>query len=106
MGHISKLVRYGLIAVALIVVAVVGTRTYQAIRDPNLAPWHRFVAEEAAPEEIDAMDWPAWMAREDAVFAEVAAEMADLPERYRGPENRYDPASRLNPANFPVDWNR
>ena len=106
MGHISKLVRYGLIAVALIVVTVVGTRTYQAIRDPDLAPWHRFVAEEATPEEIDAMDWPAWMAREDAVFAEVAAEMADLPERYRGPENRYDPTGRLNPASFAVDWNR
>ena len=107
MGLPFKLLRWALVAVALVVVAVVGLRAWQAIRDPDLAPWHRFAPDDARVEEIDAMDWAAWSAREGLVFAEVEAEVtADLPERYRTPENRYFADSPLHPANFATDWNR
>ena len=107
MGLPFKLLRWALAAVALAVVAFVGLRALQAIRDPNLAPWHVFAADEAGAEEIDAMDWAAWTAREDQVFAEVETEVtAELPERYQTPENRYFAGSPLHPANFATDWNR
>jgi alpha-beta hydrolase superfamily lysophospholipase len=107
MRHIWKLMRLGALAVLLVIALIVGARAVQAWRDPALAPWHRFKPDDAVAREIDAMDWPAWMAREDAVFAEVEAEVtAKLPERYRTPENRYFSGSPLHPANFPVDWNR
>lgn len=106
MAHLSKLLRLGLLGAALVVAAALGLRILQAVRDPDLAPWHRFAPEEPTPEEIDGLDWTGWLAREDAAFAEVEAQMADLPERYRGPLSRYDPASPIHPAGFAADWNR
>lgn len=107
MGLPFKLLRWALLAVALAVVVFVGLRALQAIRDPHLAPWHVFAADEAGAEEIDAMDWAAWTAREAQVFAEVEAGVtAELPERYQTSENRYFAGSPLHPANFATDWNR
>ena len=107
MRHIWKLIRLGLLAVVLLVAAIVVVRAVQAWRDPALAPWHRFKPDDAVAREIEAMDWQAWMAREDAVFEEVAEEVsADLPEAYRTRENRYFAGSPLHPANFATDWNR
>src|SRR5690606_11207876 len=91
----------------LAVVAIVGLRAIQAWRDPSLAPWHRYAADDATARKIDAMDWQAWLDREDEVFAEVAADVtAKLPDEYRTAENRYFAGSPLHPAGFVTDWNR
>lgn len=99
--------RLGALAVLLAFVTILGVRAIQAWRDPALAPWHRYAADDPTAREIDAMDWQAWLDREDEVFAEVTAEVtARLPETYRTPENRYYAGSPLHPANFATDWNR
>ncbi len=107
MRHIWRLVRLGVLAVVLVIGTILVVRGVQAWRDPSLAPWHRYIPDDAVAREINAMDWAAWLAREDAVFAEVATEVSgDLPERYHTQENRYWPGSPLHPANFATDWNR
>ena len=58
-------------AVILLLLVVLGARTYVAVTDDRLAVWHRYAPDEPTAEEIDAMDWAAWMAAEDRAFAEV-----------------------------------
>lgn len=91
-------------AVVLIVLVV---RAFQTLHGPGLAPWHVYVPDEPDAEEIAAMDWADWTGREDAIFAEVRAEMdARLALAERVPENRFFADSPLNAARFAVDWNR
>ncbi|MBP7002211.1 alpha/beta fold hydrolase [Amaricoccus sp.] len=102
----ARLARRIALLAAAVIAAIVVVRGAQAILDPDLAPWHRLVPAEAGAEEIDAMDWAGWLAREDAVFAEVRAMAEGLAPEYRTPENRYNPESPLYPEGFAVDWNR
>lgn len=104
--RIARLARWFAVVVACVVAAIVVVRAIQALRDPDLAPWHRLAPEEASAEAIDAMDWAGWLAAEDAAFAEVRAMSEALPDLYRTAENRYNPASPLYPPGFAVDWNR
>ncbi|MBP7242788.1 alpha/beta hydrolase [Amaricoccus sp.] len=102
----ARLARLAGAVVLLVLAAIVVVRAVQAVLDPDLAPWHRLAPSEASAEEIAAMDWAGWLAREDAVFAEVRAMSEGLAPEYRTPENRYNPESPLYPPGFAVDWNR
>jgi alpha-beta hydrolase superfamily lysophospholipase len=101
-----RLSRRIVITVLVLLVLVLGVRTVQAIRDPDLAPWHRLVPDEPSIAEMGAMDWPAWLAAEDRVFAEVREMSEALPPEDQVPENRYWPGSPMYAPGFPVDWNR
>lgn len=93
--------------VVLLLAAIQGVRIYDAVTGTPLAPWHTFVPEEPDADAIDAMNWTAWLAAEDAVFASVRAEVVDaLEPQDRTPENRYFAGSPVNPLNFEQDWNR
>lgn len=103
---VFRLIRRIAIAVLLILGLVVGVRAVQALRDPDLAPWHRLVPDEPGIAEMEAMDWPAWLAAEDRVFAEVRAMSEALPPEDQIPENRYWPGSPMYAPGFATDWNR
>jgi alpha-beta hydrolase superfamily lysophospholipase len=107
MRAIPRLARWLVTAVALVVAAVLAVRGVQALRDPALAPWHRFAPDEPGAEALDGMDWAGWLAAEDAAFAAVRAEVVEpLDPRYQTPENRYFAGSPLYPGGFTTDWNR
>lgn len=103
---VFRLIRRIAIAVLLLLGLVVGVRAVQALRDPDLAPWHRLTPDEPGVAEMEAMDWPAWLAAEDAAFAEVRAMSEALPPEDQIPENRYWPGSPMYSPGFATDWNR
>ncbi|TPE49377.1 alpha/beta hydrolase [Amaricoccus solimangrovi] len=103
---VFRFVRWIVAALLVVVALVLVARTVQAIRDPALAPWHRLAPDEPGVAEMDAMDWPGWLAAEDRVFAEVRAMSEALPPEDQLPENRYWPGSPMYAAGFPTDWNR
>lgn len=94
----------GLVAVLLLVLA---WRAWDATRPPHLELWHTVVPSEASADRIDRLDWPGYLAIEDALFAEVRREVTDqLPPEARVESNRYHDGSPLYPGRFPRDWNR
>ena len=94
-------------AVSLILATVFAVRAIDSMRGPPLSPWHTKAPADATSAEIDAMDWPQWMARENAVFAQVQAEIvAPLPADARQPQNRYWADAPMHPAALATDWNR
>lgn len=106
-GLVLRLVRWGVAAAAVVLALVLGLRGWQALNDPSLQIWHTFAPDEPTAEAIADMDWDAWIAREDAIFASVRAEVADaLPPEAQTRENRYFAGSPLYPPGFAVDWNR
>ncbi len=103
---IRALKRIGLIAVTAVVV-LLGGRIYYIQSGPPLQLWHTHVPHELSREEIRKADWAAYLAAENAVFAEVRTEVMDkLPSEDKVPGNRYFEASPLNAAHFVQDWNR
>jgi alpha-beta hydrolase superfamily lysophospholipase len=57
--------------------------------------------------EMNKADWPAWLAREDALFTEVESRMrAAIEASERIPSNRYFDGSPVHPGRFQHDWNR
>ncbi|MER2507241.1 MAG: alpha/beta hydrolase [Amaricoccus sp.] len=94
-------------AVILLLLVVLGARTYVAVTDDRLAVWHRYAPDEPTAEEIDAMDWAAWMAAEDRAFAEVRENVTlKLTPDEQVPLNRYWEGSPIYSPAFPTDWNR
>jgi alpha-beta hydrolase superfamily lysophospholipase len=88
-------------------VTVLCVRAYDAFRAPPLRLWHTVVPRELAAEAIDAADWQAWLGAEDAVFAQVRAEVSDkLLADDRVESNRFFTGSPMYTPRFETDWNR
>ena len=105
--RLARLIRYGLILVLVVLVSILGTRVYDALTGPPLAPWHTFVPDEARAEAIDRMDWGDYLAAEEAVFAAVRDNVTRaLAPEHQVAENRYFEGSPLYPGRFAEDWNR
>jgi alpha-beta hydrolase superfamily lysophospholipase len=105
--RLAKLVKYGLILVAVVLVSVLGVRVHDALTGPPLAPWHTYVPGDVKAAGIDKMDWAEYIAAEDAVFASVRKNVTDaLKPEHRVAENRYFDGSPLYPGGFTQDWNR
>jgi alpha-beta hydrolase superfamily lysophospholipase len=97
----------GIAIVATLLALVLALRVLQSERQPDLKPWHTWAPREADADQIDGLDWPAWLAREDALMKEVRAHMAGaLDPADRVAANRYFDGSPLDPAHFAQDWNR
>jgi alpha-beta hydrolase superfamily lysophospholipase len=87
--------------------AFIGTRIWFSQRGAPLEPWHTFVPEEMSVEELDAADWPKYLAHEDRLFQDVTREVVQkLPEDERIPSNRYFSGSIVYPPALTHDWNR
>jgi alpha-beta hydrolase superfamily lysophospholipase len=96
-----------LIGILLVGAGALGVRTWRALHGPALQPWHTFVPEELSAAELDAADWPRYLAQEQTIFASVRKHVTQTPEPgARVPYNRYVEGSPVYPPGFAQDWNR
>jgi alpha-beta hydrolase superfamily lysophospholipase len=103
----ARILKRGAAFVAVILVTVLAVRVWDKQRGPPLEPWHTHVPPELDAGELRDADWAAWLAAEDAAFADVRANVTqELEGAARNPANRYFADSPLNPARFAHDWNR
>ena len=96
-----------LIGVVVVGAALLALRAYRVLGGPALQPWHTFVPAELHASELDAADWPRFMAQEGAIMESIRAEVSQkLDPDARAPINRYFEQSPVYPARFAQDWNR
>ena len=96
-----------LIAVLLVGAGALAVRSYRSLQGAELQPWHTFVPVELRAEELDAADWPRYVAQEQAIFESVRANVTQkLEPDERVPYNRYFEGSPVFPPKFAQDWNR
>jgi alpha-beta hydrolase superfamily lysophospholipase len=106
-GTIGNWIWRAVAIVASLLALILGLRILQSERQPELKPWHTWAPREVDAGEIDSLDWPAWLAREDALMNEVRAHMGQTLEAAdRVPANRYFEGSPLYSPRFAHDWNR
>jgi alpha-beta hydrolase superfamily lysophospholipase len=106
-GTIGNWVWRVVAVVATLLAVILALRVLQSERQPDLKPWHTWAPREADAGDIDELDWPTWLAREDALMKEVRTHMAaDLEPTDRVAANRYFAGSPINSAHFAPDWNR
>ena len=99
--------KQALILVAMLLGIGIALRAWDVYHGPDLRYWHTKVPPELSVAALDAADWPGFMAAEARAFDFVRQKVTDrLPPQDRGPVNRYDAASPLNPSGFVTDWNR
>ena len=92
---------------AVSVVTLLGVRTFDAQRGPDLEPWHTYRPHELSGKQIDGLDWAGYEMAEDALFEEVRNEVTQkLDPDQRVPVNRYFEGSPVHPERFSPDWNR
>jgi hypothetical protein len=104
---LKRVLKWLLIGVVVIGAAMFALRSYRALSGPPLHPWHTFVPTELQPGELDAADWPRYLAQEGKIFESVRAEVSQkLDPDERVPINRYFADSPIYPAHFAQDWNR
>lgn len=99
--------KQALILVAVLLSVGIALRAWDVYHGPDLRAWHTKVPPELDAAALDAADWAGFMAAEARAFDFVRQKISEpLPAEDRGPGNRYDLASPLNPARFAKDWNR
>jgi alpha-beta hydrolase superfamily lysophospholipase len=103
-----KRILLGLLIVVLLLGAVaLAVRSYRSLQGPPLQPWHTFVPDELRAADLDAADWPRYLAQEQAIFDSVRANVTQrLDGEARVPYNRYFEGSPVYPPRFAQDWNR
>ena len=107
MTRIGRILKWALLLIGVISVALLAFRSYRSLNGPALQPWHTFVPHELSADQIDATDWTSYLAHEDEIMASVRAEVSQkLPPNERVAINRYFEASPVYPAHFAHDWNR
>jgi len=106
----SRLVNWiwrGVAVLASIIALVLTLRILQSERQPDLRPWHTWAPREADAGEIARLDWTAWLAAEDKLFADTRTHLRnELEPEDRVAANRYFEGSPLYAAHFSRDWNR
>ena len=101
MTRIGRILKWALLSIAVISVALLAIRSYKSLNGPSLHLWHTFVPHELSADQIDIADWTRYRAQEDEIMASVRAEVSEkLPPGERGPSNRYFEASPVYPAHF------
>jgi len=105
--HMKRILGRLLVAILLMGTAALAVRSYRVMQGPPLQPWHTFVPIELRAEELDAADWPRYVAQEQTIFDSVRANVTqELESDARVPYNRYFEGSPVFPAKFAHDWNR
>jgi alpha-beta hydrolase superfamily lysophospholipase len=102
-----KILKLGALVLGVSLVTVLAVRAYDAHRAPDLQPWHTFVPDELSRKELAKADWNAYLAAEEAVFAQVREQVTErLEPEDETPSNRYFEGSPIYPGRFETDWNR
>ena len=105
--HMKKILGRVLIALLLVGAGALAVRSYRALQGPPLLAWHTFVPVELRADELDAADWPRYLAQEREIFDSVRANVTQqLGPDERVPYNRYFEGSPVFPPKFAQDWNR
>lgn len=95
---------YALVAVVVVILAV---RVVDSQTGPALELWHTEAPDEPRAEQIQRMDWAAYIAAEERVFEQVKREVtARLPPEAWSRENRFFAGSPVHAPRFAQDWNR
>ncbi|MFC3146538.1 alpha/beta hydrolase [Piscinibacterium candidicorallinum] len=110
---IARLTSFAKLLALVLLTAVVTVLVYRMVQArlaPELQYWHTWVPDELSVSEMDAADWPAYLARESELMRELAerahAATAAADNRIPVALNRYHPGSSVHPLAFAHDWNR
>jgi alpha-beta hydrolase superfamily lysophospholipase len=104
---LAGILKRGALILAVVLLTFLGVRTWDKQRGPPLEPWHTEVPPELDGASLRDADWAAWLAAEEAAFADVRENVtAKLEGVQRNPANRYFDGSPLYSARFTHDWNR
>lgn len=93
--------------IGIIVLVLLSVRVYLSQQGPALHHWHTWRADEMSVQEMDNATFAAYVARENAIFTALDAEVtAKVPPAERTPLNRYYRQSLVWPGHFSPDANR
>jgi alpha-beta hydrolase superfamily lysophospholipase len=99
--------KWGLIVILVAGASMLALRSYRVLSGPPLHPWHTFVPVELHESELNAADWPRYIAQEETIFNSLRTEVSQkLDPDERVPINRYFEESPVYPARFAQNWNR
>lgn len=106
-GPVLGTLKWALVLIAVVGIALLGMRSFRALSGPTLRPWHTFVPHELSADQLDVADWARYLAQESEIMVNVRSEVSQkLTPGDRVPINRYFEASPVYPAHFAQDWNR
>ncbi|MCK7285253.1 alpha/beta hydrolase [Enterobacter asburiae] len=93
--------------VGIVLVVLLAVRVYLSQQGPELHLWHTWQADEMSVREMDNADFARYIARENAIFADLDnAVTAKTEGEERTPLNRYYRQSLVWPGQFTPDANR
>ena len=93
--------------IGIIVLVLLAVRVYLSQQGPALHHWHTWRADEMSVQEMDNATFAAYVARENAIFTALDAEVtAKVTPAERTPLNRYYRQSLVWPGHFTPDANR
>lgn len=93
--------------VGIVLVVLLAVRVYLSQQGPELHLWHTWRADEMSVREMDNADFARYIARENAIFADLDnAVTAKTEGEERTPLNRYYRQSLVWPGQFTPDANR
>jgi alpha-beta hydrolase superfamily lysophospholipase len=106
-GRGSWLAKRGAAVVVLGLLLFMALRVWESQRGLPLEVWHTHVPTELTEEELDAADWPRYLAAEQTIFDDLRSEVTQrLEPEDRIPVNRYFEGSPVYTGHFRDDWNR
>ena len=93
--------------VGIVLIVLLAVRVYLSQQGPELHLWHTWRADEMSVRELDKADFAGYIARENAIFADLDKAVTAKTEREeRTPLNRYYRQSLVWPGQFSPDANR
>ena len=93
--------------VGIVLIVLLAVRVYLSQQGPELHLWHTWRADEMSVREMDNADFARYIARENAIFADLdRAVTAKTEGEERTPLNRYYRQSIVWPGQFTPDANR
>ena len=68
---VAGILKRGAFILAVVLLTFLAVRTWDKQRGPPLEPWHTQVPPELSGAKLREADWGAWLAAEEAAFADV-----------------------------------
>ena len=88
--HLMVLVKKIAMVVGIVLVVLLAVRVYLSQQGPELHLWHTWRADEMSVRELDGADFAGYVARENAIFADLnTAVTAKTEHEEQTPLNRY-----------------
>lgn len=105
--RLMALAKKMVMVVGIVLIVLLAVRVYLSQQGPELHLWHTWRADEMSVRELDKADFAGYIARENAIFADLDKAVTTKTEREeRTPLNRYYRQSLVWPGQFSPDANR